>query len=105
MICPSCKKNKAQYDEYYGWLPCDECMQRQRKLKRPGGQSEFIPQRIKDDRKEHYEDSLQPHRKGQLSKEYVDRWGTKRLGGYSKQEIKQAKNVWLGDETYYKDKL
>lgn len=51
-------------------------------------------------------DIIQPHRKGELSKEWLES-GTNRVErakqmGFSEREIKNAKYVWSGDDTYYK---
>ena len=102
MISNNCRKNKAQWDEYYGWLPCKPCTDRQSKLSKPHKQIEFTTASIKLQRKAHWQDIHGHHRKGELSKEYVDKWGKKKVKqlGYSDQEIKKAKKVW-GDDLYY----
>lgn len=104
MICPRCRKNKAVLDPYYGYLPCEDCQEQQRKLKRPSRQIEFIPDYIKVDRRAYSTDFLPPHRKGQLDKGWVNRYGKKKAKakGFSDREIKNAKYVW-NSEKYYKD--
>lgn len=103
MKCPVCHKNKAIRDPMLGVLPCQSCQDKPHEKARP--QIEFTPNRIKEDRKTYFNDILQPHRMGQLSKEWLDVYG-KELAlkkGYSKSEIKHAKNVWKGTLTYYND--
>lgn len=106
MICPVCKKNKAIYDPYYGYLPCAQCQERQSKLQHPKSQVEFTPEYLKTDRKAHRSDFLPAHRKGQLDKGFVDRYGAKKAKaqGFSDKEIRDAKYVWDGDDgvSYYK---
>jgi hypothetical protein len=54
---------------------------------------EFVPQRIKDDRVTNFNSLMQPFRGGELSKEYVEKYGTKRLK-VTPEEVKKAKHVW-----------
>lgn len=65
---------------------------------------EFTSESIKNQRKEFHNDILQPHRKGQLSKEWVKVYGKKQAKkrGFSDKEINEAKNVWT-DLTFYKN--
>ena len=100
MKCPICRINNAVYDEYYGYLPCDPCKKRQNSLKKPNSQVEFTTSDIKTQRKAYADDILQPYRKGELSKEYIERYGTKRLK-VSKAEAKKARYTW-NDLSYYK---
>ncbi len=105
MKCPVCKINKATYDEYYGWLPCDECRKKQSQQVKPSGNlPEFTSESIKKQRKEYAADILQPHNRGELSKEWVDVHGKKKAKerGFSDKEIKNAKNVWT-ELNYYKN--
>jgi len=55
--------------------------------------TEFIPERVKDDRMEYFNSVVQPFRGGELSKEYVDLHGTEGINATEK-EAKKAKNVW-----------
>lgn len=54
---------------------------------------EFVPQRIKDDRKANAKSLLQPWRNGELSREYLDTYGNGRIKATDK-EIKSAKKTW-----------
>ena len=56
MICNVCQKNPAIYDEYWGYLPCQECQDRQSKLKRPGAIPEFVGEDIKLQRQKFHKD-------------------------------------------------
>ena len=64
-----------------------------RKWFKLGPSYEFVPERIKNDRKKYAKDILQPWRQGVLSKEYLDVYGSKGVGA-TKEDIKKAKNVW-----------
>lgn len=54
---------------------------------------EFAPQNLKESRKEYAKSQLQPYRDGQLSREFIDTYGTKRISATEK-EIKNARPVW-----------
>lgn len=54
---------------------------------------EWVPDRIREERKMFKNDLIQPFRDGQLSKEFVDLYGTKNLDVTDK-EVRNAKNVW-----------
>ena len=95
MKCISCHTNEAQYDPIYHFLPCKDCQKSDSTPKA----TEIIPNRLKEDRKAYYEHTLQPFREGRLSKEYVQKYGTKHVK-VTEEEVKHAKNVWDG---YYKD--
>lgn len=106
MICSVCKVNKATFDEYYGWLPCVECINRQAKRKRPGAKiPEFAGDDIREKRKMFSDDIHPAHRKGVASREFLETWGEKAMlnQGFTKEEIKNSKYVWSGDSKgYYK---
>jgi hypothetical protein len=86
-------------------MPCKSCLVRQSTLKRPGGQIEFTTDSIKHDRKVYAQDILTPHRKGQLSKEWLKVYGKDKAKqhGFTDTEIKHAKNVWSGDISFYRE--
>lgn len=96
--CPNCNNNDAQYSATYGILPCVVCQELQSNPKKA---PEFTTERVKEDRKKHKDLIIQPFREGQLSKEYIDKYGTKNLNA-TPEEIKNAKNVWKSDLEYYK---
>jgi len=60
---------------------------------------EFTTDSIREQRKEFAKDIIQPFRHGQLSKEYVEAWGTKHLN-VKPEEVKKAKNTWQ-ELSYY----
>jgi hypothetical protein len=95
VTCLSCGKRDALYDVSYGWLPCTLC---QSKHGDDGAVSEFTSAEIKEQRKAHGRDIVQPHRKGKLSKEFVDAYGADaaKKRGFSDKEINHAKPVWDG---------
>lgn len=95
-----CHESEARIDPILGILPCQRCTNRPHAS--PHQQLEFTSESIRTQRKEFAKDILQPHRKGELSREYIEQYGTKRLIGYTKNEIENAKYVW-GDLGYYKN--
>ena len=101
MKCPVCQKNKSDYDAKLGVIPCKECRERQRQLPKAGAQSEWTSEEIKENRKAYADDIIQPYRAGELSKEYIDKYGAKSIKA-SKSEIKKAGYTWQEDK-YYKE--
>ena len=55
--------------------------------------AEFLPERVREDRRVYAKDLIQPFRDNTLSKEYVDTYGTSNLDVTDK-EVRNAKNVW-----------
>lgn len=55
---------------------------------------EFIPDRIKDERRKYAKDTLQPHREGVPSREFIKEYPNQAKKMFTKKEIKNAKNVW-----------
>ena len=96
MTCPNCNKHDANYSPTFGVLPCDFCNSIQ---KTPSKTVEFTTEQIKGDRKQFSKEMLAPFREGQLSKEYINEYGTKNLK-VTKEEIIGAKEVWK-DLKYY----
>lgn len=101
MTCLLCGKEPAIKSEQYGWLPCFSCQNKDHRD--PQEQIEFTSQSIKDQRKAFANDILQPHNKGELSKEWLNIYGPKkaRQRGFTQKEIDHAKPVW-NSEHYYK---
>lgn len=100
-LCLGCGKKPAIESTIYGFLPCIECSGADDGA--VGSSVEMIPGRIKEERKERYDDTLQPFRKGVLSKEYLSKYGTKYIK-VSPDEIKNSRNVWGRDVgKFYKD--
>lgn len=104
MLCKQCNQNPAFVHPAFGILACEECRGIQAILPKPGKQTEFTSQDIKEQRKAYSDDILQTHNRGQLSKEYLDRYGVQAVKrrGFSDKEIKNAKYVW-NDDKYYKE--
>ena len=100
-LCLGCGKRPAIESMIYGFLPCTDCSDADGGV--IGKSVEMIPDRIKEERKERYDDTLQPFRKSVLSKEYLSKYGTKYIK-VSPDEIKRAKNTWGRDVgKFYKD--
>lgn len=55
---------------------------------------EYIPERIKEDRKRYKRDLLQPHREGVPSREFIEAYPKQAAQIFSKKERSTAKNVW-----------
>ena len=102
--CPNCGSDGGRFNSAFGVLPCLKCQSQLNALRKPStAKVEFTTENIKDQRKAYAKDIIQPFRKGELSKEYVDTYGTKHLKGITPQEVKKAKPVW-DDDHYYKEK-
>lgn len=56
--------------------------------------TEFVPQRIVEERKQFKKEITQPFRGGEVSKEFVDFYPQKAKKMFTEKEIKRAKNVW-----------
>ena len=98
--CKVCKTNDSEYNVQFGYLDCKDCRLKETKLSERT--YEFVPEHIKEERKEYKNQTIQPYRNGQVSKEYLDLYGSSRIVA-TDDEIKNAKNVWgrdLGE--YYK---
>ena len=89
-LCPKCNKNEAVKHTILGYVECEAC---QKDKHIPGREPEFTTEEIKQQRREHGKDIVQPWRDGKLSKEYVEAHGTDRVTA-TKQEIKNASYVW-----------
>lgn len=102
MLCPVCKVNPADKDDYYGYLPCKPCRDRQANLKKPGKAEEITSETIKQGRKEYWGDIHGAHRKGKASREFLEKFGKEAMKrqGFSDKEIKDADYVWNDDKPY-----
>lgn len=63
----------------------------------------FEPEFIKEGRKQHRRELLQPFRQGELSKEYVEAYpeqakGMVKEGIVTKDQVRNAKQVWYKDD-------
>jgi len=57
-------------------------------------QTEWIPDRIKRERREHLKDIIQPRRAGEPSKEFIDTYPEQAKRIFNKEDRRQARNVW-----------
>lgn len=96
ILCLNCGKNESQIVQPYGVLPCRECTELQKKYKAPVT-IEVTTNHIREERKEYSRDILQRYRGNTPSLEYIKQYGT---NGFTKEEIKQARNVWTEDQPY-----
>ena len=87
MYCSGHKKEHADTNWKHiegGWYCTD--------YHKPSRMSEFVPERLKDDRHEYFNSIVQPYRGDDLSKEYIEAHGTKGIG--KEVDISKAKEVW-----------
>lgn len=90
-LCLICNKNLAIKNPQYGYLPCaNPC---------GNGKSrktltyEFMPESVKQSRKEYWKDIIQSSRDGVLSKERLEAYGTKGIK-VSQEQIDNAQYIW-----------
>lgn len=98
-MCPVCGNEPAIKDPVLGVLPCPNCQARRNGNPLVQTPMEFTSQEIRDGRVKYADHLLQPYRGGEVSKEYIQKYGTKGLK-VTEQEIKKAKNTWR-DLSYY----
>jgi len=100
MLCLNCNKNKARKDPVFGWLPCLKCTKRQRALSIKDT-IEITTDEIKQDREKYADDILQRQRGSTPSLEYIKKYGAE---GFTKEEVKAARNVWTENNYYTPDR-
>ncbi len=93
--CPVCHIRKARTHPTYGILACNKCQMRREHQAIPNP-VEMVGDDIKQQRKDYTRSVIQPYRQGELSKEYLDAYGTKGIKA-TPQEVRKARNVWTGD--------
>ncbi len=81
---------------------CPDCKEVHRSNKHKGA-LEFVPDSIKEGRRQHRASLLQPFRGGEVSKEYLDAYpeakkGMIKEGVITREQAKKAKNVWGNDD-------
>lgn len=92
--CPVCRQENAILHPAYGILPGEKCNERRRKENRlPDIPIEMVGESIKRERKEYAKSIVQPYRRGELSREYLEAYGTKGIKA-TPEEVKKAKYVW-----------
>lgn len=107
VLCIVCNTNPAQHDDFIGFLPCENCVKRQRKTQRPDSNiPEMTGEDIKTQRKMYFDDIHPAHRKGVASREFREKYGKQAMQrqGFSDEEIKNAVPVWNDDLPYSQDK-
>lgn len=100
ILCLNCSIRPAIAHPTLGWLVCKPCQNKLHPL--PKTQSELPGEQIKEQRKMFKKEMIQPWNRGELSKEYLDQYGSKGIKA-TQEEIRNAKNVWTGDPvtSYY----
>lgn len=95
MYCGFCKKKH----EDFNWKTQEDKKEKQgyiwicSKYFTPS-RPEFVPDRIKEDRKKYAKDILQPWRSGEASREFIDAYPERSKKLFTKKEIATAKKVW-----------
>lgn len=95
--CPQCGKRIAIIDNALGVLPCSNCQSINNQTARPNFPIEFTSSKIKEERKKYAKSILQPYIGGKLSREYIEAYGTDKLAGVTKRDIKESVNVYKGE--------
>lgn len=96
ILCLNCGKHPAQKVEPYGYTYCKTCVKAQKKF-RVAETIELAPESMREERVKYKADILQRYRGNTPSLEYIKKYGTK---GFTKEEVKQAKNVWTENDPY-----
>ena len=106
MLCSNCHKESAIIHPLYGATPGLKCKKKQDNQSSPGGYVEFTSEDIKQQRVDYADDILQPYRSGEVSKKYIQKYGTKGIE-VSEKEVKKAMDnpdVWSGESnSYYRE--
>ena len=105
MNCPNCLTGKALHHSIYGILPCSKCQKKRASQQSPGSYIDFTSEDIKQQRVDYADDIIQPYRSGDVSKKYIQKYGTKGIE-VTEKEIKKAMDgpdVWSRDDTYYSE--
>ena len=90
-LCLKCQKNPAIKDPTLGYLLCVDCRTNvQISAQLP---YEFAQESVKQSRKEYADDLIQSSRDGVLSRERLDKYGTRGLK-VTEEQIKNARYVW-----------
>lgn len=96
MICLSCEKGKAINKPPFGWLPCQNCQNRQKKYKvKPA--IEMTTNAIKEDRQRYKQDILQRYQGDTPNLDYIKKYGP---SGFTLEEVKRARHVYTENEFY-----
>jgi ribosome-binding protein aMBF1 (putative translation factor) len=63
-------------------------------FKEAGGYPEFVPSRVKDERKKYKKDILQPFRSGEPSREFIEAYPERAKKTFTKKQLRNARDVW-----------
>jgi hypothetical protein len=95
LICRLCGNTGGQVHPELGIMPCRACETEQNAKWKPNvPMPEFIPTKIKDDRKKYFKTLLQPHRGGENSREYAEAYPEKAKEMWGEEGVKKSKYVW-----------
>ena len=103
--CPNCNNEPSILHPLYGVIIGTKCQKKRNSQSSPGSYVEFTSEDIKQQRVDYADDIIQPYRSGEVSKRYIQKYGTKGIE-VTEKEIKQAMDkpdIWSGDDTYYHD--
>ena|SRR3990167_2128176 len=95
-LCPQCSEENAIIGGELGLLPGLNCQELNKSIPKPKQSQtyDFASPVTKQQRKEYAKSMLQPYVNGVLSKEFIEAWGTSKLEGVGKEEIKKAKYTY-----------
>ncbi len=94
MKCLNCQINESTIHPQLGVLPCSECTNRHKGLKRSSKPVEFTTEEIKEERKAYKSDILQPEEDA-ITRFGVEKIGTAELRGKLGMPDKQFLATWL----------
>lgn len=106
MLCSNCQNEEARLHPLFGAIPGLACQKKRENQQSPKGYIEFTSEDIKQQRVDYAEDILQPYRSGEVSKKYIQKYGTKGIE-VTEKEVKKAMDnpdVWSGESnSYYRE--
>src|SRR3990167_7189068 len=104
--CPNCNNEPSILHPLFGVLVGAKCQKKRESQQPPGSYIEFTSEDIKQQRVDYADDILQPYRSGEVSKKYIQKYGTKGIE-VSEKEVKKAMDnpdVWSGESnSYYRE--
>lgn len=98
ILCPQCGEEPGIQDREYGILPGEICQAFNSEIPKPtqAHSYDFASQTTKEQRKSYGDEMFQPYINGVLSKEFIEVYGTDKLHGVTKKDMKNAKYVYGG---------
>ena len=106
-LCPNCFCEPSQQHPLFGVMIGVNCQKKQQTQSSPGEGIEFTSEEIKSQRVQFAKDTIKPFRSGEVSRQYIEEYGTKSIE-VTEKEVKEAMkkpDVWSGDlgHNYYRE--